>query len=75
MVPTAKGDSEQVASDHEPMAALVGGLMAVGYLVVKVVRRWARPASITSGSGLKDSIPYAPAISLGVLLSFLSELN
>ena len=57
------------------MAALIGGLMAVGYLLVKTVRRWARPASVTSGSGLKDSIPYAPAISLGVLLSFLSELN
>ena len=57
------------------MAALIGGLMAVGYLAVKAVRRWARPASATSDSGLKDSIPYAPAISLGVLLSFLSELN
>ena len=57
------------------MAALIGGVMAVGYLAVKAVRRWARPASATSDSGLKDSIPYAPAISLGVLLSFLSELN
>ena len=57
------------------MAALIGGLMALGYLVVRVVQRWARPASMTSGSGLKDSIPYAPAISLGVVLSFLSELN
>ena len=57
------------------MAALIGGLMALGYLVVRVVQRWARPASMTSGSGLKDSIPYAPAIGLGVVLSFLSELN
>ena len=57
------------------LAALVGGVMAVGYLAVKAVRRWARPTSATSDSGLKDSIPYAPAISLGVLLSFLSELN
>ncbi len=57
------------------LAALIGGLMAVVYLLVKVVRRWARPASVTSGLGFKDSIPYAPAISLGVVLSLLSELN
>ena len=57
------------------MVALIGGLMALGYLLVKVVRRWVLPPGVTSGSGLKDSIPYAPAISLGVVLSFLSELN
>ena len=56
------------------MAALIGGLMALGYLLVKVVRRWVLPPGVTSGSGFKDSIPYAPAISLGVVLSFLSEL-
>ena len=49
--------------------------MALGYLLVKAVRRWIRPPGVTSGSGFKDSIPYAPAISLGVVLSFLSELN
>jgi prepilin peptidase CpaA len=56
------------------MTALIGGLMAVGYLVAKKLWRVAR------GNGLKDGeadrkafIPYAPAISLGVLLSFLSE--
>ena len=54
------------------MAALIGGLMALGYLLVKVVRRWVLPPGVTSGSGLKDSIPYAPAISLGVVLSFLA---
>ncbi len=53
------------------MAALIGGLMALGYLLVKVVRRWVLPPGVTSGSGFKDSIPYAPAISLGVVLSFL----
>ena len=52
------------------MAALIGGLMALGYLLVKVVRRWVLPPGVTSGSGFKDSIPYAPAISLGVVLSF-----
>ena len=57
------------------LAALIGGLMALGYLLVKLVRRWVRPPDVTSGSGFKDSIPYAPAISLGVVLSFLSELN
>ena len=56
------------------MAALIGGLMALGYLLVKVVRRWVLPPGVTSGSGFKDSIPYAPAISLGVVLSFLSDL-
>ena len=57
------------------MAALIGGLMALGYLLVKAVRRWVLPSGAASGSGFKDSIPYAPAISLGVVLSFLSELN
>lgn len=56
------------------MTALIGGLMAVIYLVGKKLRRWARGEALAAGTGdRKDFIPYAPAISLGVLLSFLSE--
>ncbi|MEZ5392757.1 MAG: prepilin peptidase [Bryobacterales bacterium] len=57
------------------MTALVGGLMALVFLgYCKIRRLFSKP-----GSGSEEQpdrklfIPYAPAISLGVLLSFLSE--
>ena len=56
------------------MTALIGGLMAVGYLVAKKLQRVARGKAQAEGEAdRKAFIPYAPAISLGVLLSFLSE--
>lgn len=56
------------------MTALIGGLMAVGYLVAKKLWRMARGQARAAGEAdRKAFIPYAPAISLGVLLSFLSE--
>ena len=54
------------------MAALVGGLGAALYLGYRKARL-AMEQGVASGPVRKESIPYAPAISLGVLLSFLSE--
>ncbi len=55
------------------MAALVGGLLAALYLGYRKARRALQDEAADSGPVRKESIPYAPAISLGVLLSFLSE--
>jgi prepilin peptidase CpaA len=55
------------------MTAIVGGLMALAYLIVKKVRRVAQPAEGPLKPLRKEAIPYAPAITLGVLLSFLSD--
>ncbi len=55
------------------MAALAGGLIAVLYLGYRKVRRAISGGADEVGPIRKESIPYAPAISLGVLLSFLSE--
>jgi len=57
------------------MAALTGGLMALGFLGVQALRRAFRRGAPEAGlrRDLKHSIPYAPAISLGALLSFLTE--
>jgi prepilin peptidase CpaA len=53
------------------MTALVGGLMALGYVLVRKLRP--APAGAPGTPVRKEAIPYAPAITLGVLLSFLSE--
>lgn len=55
------------------MTAIVGGLMALGYLIFKKVGRAAKPADAPLTPLRKEAIPYAPAITLGVLLSFLSD--
>jgi prepilin peptidase CpaA len=55
------------------MTALVGGLMALAYLLVNKLRRVAQPAEGPQAPLRKHAIPYAPAITLGVLLSFLSD--
>jgi prepilin peptidase CpaA len=55
------------------MTAIVGGLMALIYLIVKKVRRRSEPADAPLTALRKEAIPYAPAITLGVLLSFLSD--
>lgn len=55
------------------MTALVGGLMALAYLLVNKLRRVAQPADGAQAPLRKHAIPYAPAITLGVLLSFLSD--
>jgi prepilin peptidase CpaA len=54
------------------MTAIVGGLMALVYLIVKRLRRIGTPAGAAPPLR-KEAIPYAPAITLGVLLSFLSD--
>ncbi len=57
------------------LAAISGGLMAVLYLIGRRVWRAVKGESLESAAtpDLKAYIPYAPAISLGVFLSFLSE--
>ena len=56
------------------MAALVGAVMAVVFLAVRFVKKKLGAEGKITGSGLKSSIPYAPAITAGVLLSFAKHL-
>jgi Flp pilus assembly protein protease CpaA len=56
------------------MAALVGAMMALVFLAARFVKKKLVPEGTITGSGLKSSIPYAPAITAGVLLSFAKYL-
>jgi prepilin peptidase CpaA len=47
------------------LTAIIGALFAIGYLLVRKMRR-----SSNKEAAEPEAIPYAPAISLGVLLSF-----
>jgi prepilin peptidase CpaA len=57
----------------------VGGILAVCAIAVKAVRRWVRSRSgndaVTTNADAeqKESIPYAPAITLGVWLSLVPK--
>ncbi|HYM11829.1 MAG TPA: prepilin peptidase [Bryobacterales bacterium] len=57
------------------LTAIVGALVACGYLFWKWMRRrWtsaARGAALPAAAPGQESIPYAPAIFIGALLSFL----
>jgi prepilin peptidase CpaA len=55
------------------MTALIGGLMALVYLLVRKLRPTTQAAGGPATPLRKEAIPYAPAIALGALLSFLSE--
>jgi prepilin peptidase CpaA len=57
--------------------AMSGGVMAVVYLVVRaVVRRWKTvPPADLGGGKTRESIPYAPAITVGALLALFSDLS
>lgn len=57
------------------MTALIGAVMALAYLAYRKVRRAVSKSNPDAGGqpDRKAFIPYAPAISLGALLSFLSE--
>jgi prepilin peptidase CpaA len=57
-------------------AAMSGGVMAVVYLAARVAaRRWKTvpPADLSSGK-TRESIPYAPAITVGALLALFSDM-
>ena len=55
-------------------AAMVGGVIALVYVAYRKLRQVVQPQADGSQQSVrKESIPYAPAISLGVLISFLSE--
>ena len=64
--------SEQIVT-AAIMAALVGGVMALAFVGVRWIKK--KVGSDIAGSALKSSIPYAPAITAGVLLSFLSRAD
>ena len=54
----------------------VGGLLALGVLIWKGARRWLERGGQHAGvrgSGGRESIPYAPAITLGVWLSLVPK--
>ena len=53
--------------------AFVGALEACGYLCWDWMRHRRRPRPVAPGADAEPSIPYAPAIFAGVLLSFLSS--
>jgi len=56
------------------LAAITGGLMAMGYLAIRAAaRRW-RPQTAPASPQSRESIPYAPAITAGVLLALISEV-
>jgi len=60
------------------MTAICGGLMAVLYLCGRAIWRWARAGAagqLESGGDApaRESIPYAPAITLGAWLTLISE--
>ncbi len=50
------------------LTAMVGGIFALGYLLVRRLRNKTK----TDAAGA-EAIPYAPAITLGVLLSFAAR--
>ena len=63
------------------LAAATGGLMALGYLAVRTVARrskvwlgFALPDVAAEGSQAAESIPYAPAITVGAWLALVSDL-
>jgi len=57
------------------LTGIVGALFALVYLAVTKLARFARSAAPDpdAAPARKTMIPYAPAISLGVLLTFLTE--
>ena len=69
-----------VGGDHIVLAivlvAMLGGLMAAGYLAFRKLRDLAKRDESAAADKLarKAMIPYAPAISLGMLLTFVPDL-
>lgn len=56
------------------LAAIVGALIVCAYLVWKRLRRTtASPAGAAAGAAGPEAIPYAPAIFIGALLSFVGQ--
>ena len=54
------------------LTAMVGGLMAMTYLLVRKLRK-KQGADTAVWKGAAEAITYAPAITLGVLLSFAAR--
>jgi prepilin peptidase CpaA len=63
------------------LAAASGGVMALGYLAVRAIYRRVKiwlgvtvPPALSSEAKSRESIPYAPAITMGALLALVSEM-
>ena len=57
------------------LTGMLGAMMALAYLGVRTVRKWFKrlPPGDMKTPARKSYIPYAPAISLGMLLTFFTE--
>ncbi|HTM50283.1 MAG TPA: prepilin peptidase [Bryobacteraceae bacterium] len=63
------------------MAAISGGVMALGYLAIRTIFRQSRSWMGVAGPGASvaeaksgESIPYAPALTVGAWLALISEM-
>ena len=57
------------------LTGIIGAMMAVAFLAVRKVRRLASSDRVSATPDRKMMIPYAPAISLGMLLTFAQFLD
>lgn len=57
------------------LTGIIGAMMAVAFLAVRKLRRLASSDPVPATPDRKMMIPYAPAISLGMLLTFAQFLD
>lgn len=57
------------------LTGIIGAMMAVAFLAVRKLRRLASSDPVSATPDRKMMIPYAPAISLGMLLTFAQFLD
>lgn len=57
------------------LTGIIGAMMAVAFLAVRKLRRLGSSDSVPATPDRKMMIPYAPAISLGMLLTFAQFLD
>ena len=57
------------------LTGIIGAMMAVAFLVARKLRRLASSEPVPATPDRKMMIPYAPAISLGMLLTFAQFLD
>jgi prepilin peptidase CpaA len=63
------------------MAAISGGVVALGYLAIRTIFRQSRswmgvagPSASVAEAKSGESIPYAPALTVGAWLALISEM-
>ena len=57
------------------LTGIIGAMMAVAFLVARKLRRLASSEPVPATPDRKMMIPYAPAISLGMLLTFAKFID